>query len=143
MKRIRLYAGVVAFAVIGVVSAQGNPPEPAAEEVKVPEGVDPKMTSDDPDYGYSEEKPVKVGGRTITDGPKAEREYLEGLRDEAGKRVEFRRIGNFGPGPDGNLLDAYEVTTSTGRKLRIFIDMYHLKTDPKKQLAPHGLFKAK
>jgi hypothetical protein len=109
----------------------------ATTEAKPPAGVDPKLTSTDPEYGYSDKKPIKVG--SVPD----ERVYLSMLLDEAGKPVTFRRLGSFGAGPDGHILDGYEVQTSTGRTVTLFIDMYHSKSDPKKQLAPKGFFKAK
>jgi hypothetical protein len=119
------------------------PSKPPTGETKPPAGVDPKLTSTDPDYGYTKEKPIKVGSREEFGGPTAERVYLSTLRDEAGMLIAFERAGSFGPGPDGNILDRYDVQTTTGRKLMLFIDMYHPKNDPKKQLAPKGLFKAR
>jgi hypothetical protein len=127
-----------------ITHSQAAPPsQPATAETKPPPGVDAKLTSTDAEYGYSKEKPIKVGSRDEFGGPAAERAYFSTLRDEAGKPVTFNRIGSFGAGPDGNILDGYDVQTSTGRKLVLYIDMYHPKNDPKKQLAPKGLFKAK
>jgi hypothetical protein len=123
-------------------TAQTTPAKPATEVI-APPGVDAKQTSADPEYGYSKEKPVKVGAKDEFGGPAAERAYLQTLRDEAGKSVKFERLGSVGVGPDGNVLDLYEVTTSTGKTLKIHIDMYHPKNDPKKQPAPAGLFKAR
>ena len=108
-----------------------------------PPGMDAAMSSKDAEYGYSKKNPVKVGSKEEYGGPKAEQEYLQGLYDAKGKRVSFRRIGSVGKGPDGNVLDAYEITTSDGKKLQIYIDMYHPKNVPAKQLAPKGLFKRK
>src|SRR5688572_16113526 len=110
--------------------------EKALAPVKPPAGVNPRLTSDDADYGHSKQKPIKVGSKDFAGGPAAERAYLDTLRDEAGKPVTYQRQGSVGAGPDGNVLDAYEVTTSTGRALTLYIDMYHPKSDPKKQPAP-------
>lgn len=118
-----------------------TPSKPAATQTP-PSGVDPKMTSDDAEYGYSQKKPIQVGSDELS-GPAAERAYLNTLRDEAGKPVSFARLGSFGASPDGHILDGYEVQTSTGRIVTLFIDMYHPKNDPLKQLAPKGFFKAK
>lgn len=107
-----------------------------------PAGIDPKLTSTDFEYGYTQKKPVKVGAKDELGGPNAERIYLSTLRDEAGKPIAFRRIGSLSGGSDGHILDNYEGQTSTGRKVSLYIDMYHPKNDPKKQLAPKGLFKA-
>jgi hypothetical protein len=139
-----ILATLIAFAITLHCHADPKAPDkPAAGEAKVPAGVDPKLTSEDADYGYSREKPIKVGSKDEFGGPKAERAYLDSLRDEAGKGVTYHRQGSVGAGPDGNILDLYEVKTSTGRTLGLYIDMYHPKNDPKKQLAPKGLFKAK
>ena len=117
------------------------PTEGATAETKAPAGVDPKLTSSDPEYGYAREKPIKVGAGF--GGAASERTYLSMLRDEAGKPVRFKRRGSFGTGPYGNILDGYEVQTSTGRTLLLYIDMYHPDSDPREQPAPKGLFKAK
>lgn len=132
---------------LGVSSARSidaqtaAPADGAKTEEKAPAGVDPKLSSDDPEYGYSREKPIKVGPRSL--GSAAQGTYLRTLRDEAGEPVKFKRVGSFGTGPYGNVLDGFEVTTSTGRKVLLYIDMYHEDSDPRKQPAPHGLFKAK
>ena len=118
------------------------PSQTATAEPKAPEGVDPKLTSADPEYGYSKKNPIKVGPNEGLTGPGAEVAYLKTLLDEAGKPVTFARLGSFGAGPDGDYLDGYEVRTSTNRKVVLYIDMYHSKNDPKKQLAPKGFFKA-
>ncbi len=118
--------------------------KPAAEpEVKVPRGVDPKLVSADPEYGYKKEKPIEVGGKTEEDGPEAEREYFSKLRDSEGRPVKFERLGSFGGGKDGHILDGYEVVSQDGKKVILYIDMYHFKNPPKKQPAPKGFFKAK
>jgi hypothetical protein len=116
---------------------------PTFADTKAPAGVDPTQTSTDADYGHSKEKPVKVGDKDPLKGPQAERDYLDALRDDDGKPVRYNRIGSFGAGPDGHVIDGYNVETSTGKKLVIYIDMYHPENDPVKQLAPKGLWKAK
>ena len=121
------------FSLLSPVFADTNPPA----------GVDPKLTSTDPDYGHSKTKPIMVGDKDDLKGPQAERDYLNTLRDEVGKPVRYQRIGSFGAGPDGHIIDGYNVETSTGKKLILYIDMYHAENDPAKQLAPAGLWKAK
>ena len=144
MKTSIILAIALAFSGIVAIHAQTTAPsDHATAEPKAPAGVDPKLTSADPEYGYSQKKPIKVGSTDEFGGPLAERAYFNTLLDEAGKPVTFERQGSFGAGPDGNILDGYEVSTSTGRKVVLYIDMYHPKSDPKKQLAPKGFFKAK
>ena len=128
----------------GIARAQTTAPStPATAETSIPNGFDPRLSSIDPEYGYSVKNPIKVGSTEEFGGPKAERAYLNSLRDESGKPVAFVRLGSFGAGPDGNVLDGYEIQTSNGRAFKLYIDMYHPKNDPKKQLAPKGLHKAK
>ncbi|BCU77313.1 hypothetical protein [Luteolibacter sp. LG18] len=124
---------------LGVAFAEPAAPAPA----KPPAGVNPKLTSADATYGFSKDNPVQTGSKDEYGGPAAEREYLDTLRDEAGKPVAYSRSGSVGAGKDGHILDLYDLQTSTGRKLQLYIDMYHPKNDPKKQPAPAGLFKAK
>jgi hypothetical protein len=144
MKTSVLFAIILALGSAVAAHAQSAAPaKPAEAETKAPEGVDPKLTSTDPGYGYSKEKPIKVGSKDEFGGPAAERTYLRTLRDEAGNPVAFERLGSVGADPDGNILDGYQVHTSTGRTMVLYIDMYHPNSDPVKQLAPKGLFKAK
>ena len=137
---------VIALAVSSATITHGQTPAPsgvpaAPEQEKAPAGVDPLLSSADPEYGYSREKPIKVGAGG--GGVASERMYLSTLRDEAGKPVQFKRRGSFGVGPYGNVLDGYEVQTSTGRTVLLYIDMYHSDSDPVAQLAPKGLYKMK
>ena len=118
------------------------PPPPSKKADEVPDGVDPTMTSRDPLFGLTPERPVRVGSRDELGGPKAQREYFESLRDSRGHPVEFRRKGNVGPGPYGGIVDVYEVKTRDGETARIYIDMSHPDHAPANQPAPPGFFKA-
>jgi hypothetical protein len=57
--------------------------------------------------------------------------------------VKYKRVGSVGRSPDGNIMDLYEVTTSSGTIVKLYFDMYHPMNDPAKQLAPRGLYKVK
>jgi len=59
------------------------------------------------------------------DDPKGERQYLNRLRCSNGKRPEYSRIGSFGVGPYGNILDGYRVKCESVDEATIFMDMYH------------------
>ena len=59
------------------------------------------------------------------DDPKGERQYLSRLRCHDGKRPEFSRIGSFGVGPYGNILDGYRVKCEGRDEVTVFMDMYH------------------
>ncbi len=68
-----------------------------------------------------------LGARTNPvrcDMPSGERAYLARLRDGNGNPVRFQRLGSFGAGPYGNVLDGYEVVAGTNT-VRVFMDMYH------------------
>ena len=59
-------------------------------------------------------------------GPKGEREYLNRLRCPNGYKPEFKRVGSYGPGPYGTVIDGYEVNCLESEvKITIFMDMYH------------------
>jgi hypothetical protein len=38
------------------------------------------------------------------------------------------------------MLDKYEITTSSGKKFELYIDMYHPEHTPLKQPAPKGFY---
>lgn len=99
--------------------------------------------STDSAYGFTEKKPIKVGGGE--GGPISERKYLNSLTGPNGESVTFNRIGsccffksNSSP-MGGGLLDKYAVTYE-GKKdtVVIYLNMY----EKGKLLAPVG-FKMK
>ncbi len=114
---------------------------PIEKSAKAPKGVNLKLMSKDPKYGYSEESPILVGSKEEYGGPKAEQAYVKSLLDSTGQPIKYSRRGSGGQGPDGNLLDIYEVTISDGTKVILWISMYHPKNKPEKQLAPIGFYK--
>ena len=114
---------------------------PIKEDAKHPKRVNLKLMSDDPTYGYTAKNPILVGSKEEFSGPKEEREYLQSLLDAQGEPITFKRLGSGGKSPHGNILDMYEVTTSDGSKVMLWIDMYHPKAAPDKQPAPVGFYK--
>ena len=95
--------------------------------------------SDDPEYGYTEKKPIKVGG--VTEGPSRERAYLQLLRGPNGESVTFQRNGSCCgfETPNGllggGMLDIYEVTiTGSDKPVTLYINMY----DYEQPKAPRG-----
>ena len=58
--------------------------------------------------------------------PKGERAYLARLRCRDGQAPTYGRMGSTSGGPDGHILDLYDVTCPRGRNLTLFMDMYHL-----------------
>lgn len=48
------------------------------------------------------------------------------------------RVGNVGKGPDGHVVDLYEIPCTTGR-IRVFVDGYHCKSDELNEVDPNHL----
>lgn len=58
-------------------------------------------------------------------GPPGERAYLNRLRCSDGKAPKYHRIGSFGKGPYGHILDGYNVKCEEKDPVTVFMDMYH------------------
>ncbi len=69
----------------------------------------------------SKENPVRA------EMPLGQRAYLARLRCSDGRAPSFSRIGNFGIGIYGNIIDGYRVDCSSAAPgaVEIFMDMYH------------------
>ena len=66
------------------------------------------------------------GNPVKCDRPSGQREYIMRLRCPGGDEPEFRRIGSYGFGPYGHMLDGYELTCKKDNlKSFIYMDMYH------------------
>jgi hypothetical protein len=79
----------------------------------------------------SRENPVRV------DRPPGQRAYLSRLRCAGGGTPDFNRVGSFGSGPFGSIIDGYELRCAgEGRGSRIFLDMYH--PEHREDAAPPG-----
>jgi hypothetical protein len=87
----------------------------------------------------SRENPVRVSM------PQGQHAYLRRLRCSNDKAPTFERVGNFGPGVFGSIIDGYQVTcTGDGppAETMIYMDMYH--PDHDETAAPPGFtFKAR
>lgn len=59
--------------------------------------------------------------------PGGEREYLRRLRCPDGKPPVFNRMGSFGSGPYGTIIDGYKVECASTPAATVFMDMYHKK----------------
>lgn len=87
-------------------------------------GPDPLCkVSADPEYGFTKDRPVQVGGAGV---PARQRRYLDALRGPKGERLSVERIGS-GPGPDDDtLVDLYRVTYDGLEKpITLYLDWYH------------------
>jgi len=69
----------------------------------------------------SQENPVRV------EMPQGQFAYLSTLRCADGQPPQFNRIGNYGIGVFGNIIDGYDVRCegSEPAKTTVFMDMYH------------------
>ena len=90
------------------------PPQQDPQEKKQ-EKEEPKVTGE---FG-SKGNPVRCNG------PRGERAYLSRLRCADGKAPAFNRIGSFGKGPYGHILDGYNVKCEDKDAVTVFMDMYH------------------
>ncbi len=117
-----------------------TPPATLKANAALPQGIDPKQTSDDPTYGCSKDNAIKVGGPKGSSGPASERLYLRHLRDAKFRPFRFNRRGSFGAGPDGHIVDGYELTDQDGKKVMIYLDMYHPEIHPFHVKAPKGMY---
>lgn len=101
------------------------------------------LTSTDPAYGTMRSKPVRVGTTDPAGPPSAARAYMAALRDAAGQKVRYERLGSAGESPEGHPIDIYVLTTLTGCQQRVFLDAYDPDCDPALQLAPCGFKKSR
>ena len=53
--------------------------------------------STDPTYGFSEKKPIEVGGVDKSEGPMNERRFLNALAGPNGEQVSYYRAGSCCP----------------------------------------------
>jgi hypothetical protein len=85
-------------------------------------------------FGYSKSNPIPVArsnGETV---------YLSALRCSCNQPFTFHRVGSVGSGPDGHIIDEYDLICKTGKhKVVLYMDMYH---SGQSDLIPEGLTKA-
>ena len=86
------------------------------------------------EFGYDKSNPIPVCY------PNGQMEYLRSLRCKCGEQFDFSRIGNLGPGPDGHVVDGFELVCKTGKcQITLYMDMHHLGPS---SLVPKKLRKA-
>jgi hypothetical protein len=118
----------------------GDTKATSSSAANLPEGIDPKQTSEDPAYGFTQKNPVRLGSRDEFGGPAMSEVFLRHLRDGQFKPFTFERDGSLGGNPDGHILDLYTLVDSAGKKYQIYIDMYHPEISPLTCKAPKGMF---
>ena len=67
----------------------------------------------------SDQNPVRASR------PEGQRAYLDRLRCADGSAPAYSRVGNFGVGAYGNIVDGYEVTCAGDEPKTVVMDMYH------------------
>ena len=87
--------------------------------------------STDKTYGYTESNPIKVGSKTMEDGPLNERRFLNALAGPGGEPIKYERLGSCcffstkNGFMGGGLLDKYEVTWTGQREpVVLYLNMY-------------------
>lgn len=126
-------------------STTSAPPEAAAPSAPVasvaPAGPVAAAQSGDPEYGYSPEKPINVGGGSLLEGPARQRAFLNSIAGPGGQAVTYRRLGSCCAfeSPDsplgGGLLDQYEVSHGgLANPVILYLNLY----TPGTPLAPFG-----
>jgi hypothetical protein len=85
--------------------------------------------SDDPDYGYVEDKPIEVGGFAEV-GHRRQYDFIARLRGPAGEDLQMERLGSccefqsanspFGSG----FLDVWQIDLPDGTNRKIYISSY-------------------
>lgn len=87
--------------------------------------------SDDQEYGYTQAKPIMVGGVSKSEGPLNERRFLNAITGPNKEQITYQRLGSccfFATkhGIDGGgFLDMYEVTyEGLDKPIILYINMY-------------------
>jgi hypothetical protein len=125
---MNLMKTVTFIAILSIGFFSFVPPGSSAERFQVAQ-QDKQKDRDEKGKGESESKVSGVLGAQSNpvrcSGPRGERAYLNRLRCADGKAPKFYRIGSFGEGPYGNILDGYSVKCGEADAVTIFMDMYH------------------
>ena len=122
--------------VVSLSSCQSVPNEDASSDLsalfgKTPDDIDQRIKKAAAFPLGSKDNPVRVMM------PQGERDYLSHLRCQDGKMPQFDRLGSFGVGVFGHVIDGYDVTCANSEpaKSTIFMDMYFGQEETK---APPG-----
>ena len=78
-----------------------------------------------PDWAAINAVPLGSKGNPVrVHTPNGQRTYLARLICPSGSPPAFRRVGNFGLGVYGTIIDGYDVDCA-GTKSMVYMDMYH------------------
>lgn len=101
-----------------------------------------RNTSSDPEYGYTQEKPIKLGGFMVNSKYAGKHsEYFEGLMGPHGEQVQVERLGSCCMFEDdslelgGGLLDRYQLSyEGLKQPMIIYVNLYQFE----RPMAPQG-----
>jgi hypothetical protein len=103
----------------------------ARDKQRTEEGLIDEVAGAQGEFGFEKTNPIPVAD------PKGEDEYLSRLRCPCGEPFFFHRAGNGGPGPDGHIVDIFElICRKKAHRYTLFLDMYHVTPSTK---PPGGL----
>lgn len=78
-----------------------------------------------PDWQAINALPLGDKGNPVrVNTPRGQHAYLSRLACPDGATPTFRRVGNFGMGVYGTIIDGYDVSCA-GKSSMVFMDMYH------------------
>jgi len=86
------------------------------------------IIAEDPEYGYSPDKPIQVGNTNLKDGPEREQLYLLTLRGPENQEVVFtRQAPQFNQ--EGTIVDPYQIAyDGLEVPLLLYFDLYNFST---------------
>ncbi len=100
-----------------------------ATEAPKPTEVPPLcIIAEDPEYGFSPDKPIQVGNTNLKDGPEREQIYLLTLRGPDNQEVIFtRQAPQFNQA--GTIVDPYQIEyDGLEAPLLLYFDLYNFST---------------
>ena len=115
----------------GACTSRPAEPPPRTASLIYPPGIDPARTSDDPQYGYTPQQPVRIGPLAEDEDPQAAAHmYLSHLRDA---NFQPMRFGMIEPG-------LYELIGPDATTYRLYLDVQPGQPHPLDAAAPKGLY---
>lgn len=125
MKRVCVIVVVMAFVMTVLAGARaGSAGKALPAQDQSGKQKEEEKVKDEPGEKVSGALGTKTNPVRCED-PKGERQYLNRLRCPDGNRPEYSRVGSFGAGPYGNILDGYSVKCAGREEVIVFMDMYH------------------
>ena len=113
-----------AFALAAVLLALPAAAQQTSGSIEIESMLEGRKTIT-PDWAAINARPLGDKGNPVrVYRPTGQRVYLSRLTCADGSAPTFSRIGSFGLGPYGTIVDAYNVACGASAS-RVFMDMYH------------------